>query len=453
MKVSVIGAGYVGLITGVGLAAAGHSVWLVERRKEVVDSITSGKSHIYEVGLEPMLKKVLANSRLAVTSDLDEAIKKTDATLVCVATPSDTKGNIDLGDIKKVAEQMGAAIRAKGAFHVIIMKSTVIPGTTAFFGKVVEKTSGKRLYSDFGLAMNPEFLREGNAMEDFVNVDRIIIGTDDEKSRKVANGLYGHAKSPIINVNIPTAEMIKYANNAFFALCISFSNEIAEICSLIEGVNPYEVMGGVAHDKRLSYRENGKQNFAGVTGYLVPGCGFGGSCFPKDVKALRQFSLSCGYHPRLVSDLIEINQSRPEEAVIKLKESLGPLSGKTIAILGVAFKPETDDTRESPALRIIDRVLTEGGKVKAYDPKALGNVRKIYGPKISYSGSWKELLRGADAAVLVTKWAEFGRIRPQDFKSLLKLPILIDCRGFYDVESYSRQLDYHILGMKPKKLR
>jgi len=448
MGVSIIGAGYVGLITAVGLANAGHRVILVERRADVVEKIRKGESHIYEIGLEPLLKEVLGKGLLEVTSSIAEAISGSEITMVCVATPSDKEGNIDLADIRTVGEQVGIALKGKAEFHTFIVKSTVIPGTTEYFGGVVAKASGKELYREFGIGMNPEFLREGNAIEDFVNVDRVIIGTNDPQSKKEINRLYAFVKAPIINVNVRTAEMIKYANNSFFALCISFSNEIAQICGLVDDVNPYEVMSGVVHDKRLSLQEGEAMRFAGVAGYLVPGCGFGGSCFPKDVKALRQFSYSKGYTPRLVEGIINVNESQIREAVRKLNRSLVSLDGKEIAIMGVAFKPDTDDIRESPSIKIIDAILEEGGHVRAYDPKALDKAKRVYGDRITYCKTHEELLKGADAAVLVTKWSEFGKISPEEFKRLLKNPLLLDCRGFYPAEKYSKQLDYQILGMR-----
>lgn len=444
MNVSIIGTGYVGLISGLGLASAGHGVVLVDKRAHVLESILSGKPPFYEPGLQELLSSTLKSGKLSATSSIKEAIEKTELTLICVGTPSRIDGSIDLSDINAVAQQIGAALQNKHSFHTVVVKSTVVPGTSERLAAEMEKVSGKKQGVDFGIGMNPEFLREGNAVEDVLQPDRIVLGANDEKTCASMAGLYASASAPLLRVNVKTAETIKYANNCLLALCISYSNEIAQICEKIGGVNAYDVMKGVCLDARLS--QNGSP--APITSYLVPGCGFGGSCFPKDVKALRNFSSSLSHSPKLISDIMEINDSQVSLVQQKLGAALGSLAGKRIAILGVAFKPDTDDIRESPSLRIIDALLAKGAKIAACDPQALENARKVYGEKIEYCPSPKDALKGADAAVLVTKWQDFKSISPSDFKSLMKNPFLLDCRGFYDFAEYSKQLSYELLGYK-----
>lgn len=447
MQVSILGTGYVGLITGLGLAKAGHQVTLVERRQEIIDKISSGASPFYEPGLDALLSEMLGKKTVAATPDLAAAVLGSDASIMCVGTPSDAQGRIDLSQIRATAGQVGAALAEKKGTHTVVVKSTVVPGTTEEIGSLIERKSGLRLGENLFLGMNPEFLREGCAVQDVLRPDRIVLGTNDGKSRRELHRLYDYSEAPKLDVNIRTAEMIKYANNAFLALCISYSNEIAQICERLENVNAYQVMQGVALDARLSSREGGKPVFSGITSYLVPGCGFGGSCFPKDVRALLDFSSSRGYVPRLLSDTMAINERQADMVVKKLEAGLKNLSGMKIAILGLAFKPDTDDLRESPALRIIDRLLAAGASVRAADPKGVPNAQKIYGGRISCSEDWREVLSGADAAVLVTKWKEFLAIPAKDFRSLMKRPLVIDCRGAYPFAEYSGLLDFHVLGL------
>jgi len=444
MEISIVGSGYVGLISGLGFAKAGHGVTLIERREEVVKKIMQGEPPFYEPGLDELLAEMLRSGKIRATGDFAGAIAASDATFICVGTPSDAKGNIDLSDIRGAAEQIGEALAKKSGRHTIIVKSTVVPGTTALLGGIVASKSGRKT----GLGMNPEFLREGCAVEDVLNPDRIVLGADDEESMRIMREIYAHSPAPKLEVGIRTAEMIKYANNSFLALCVSFANEISQICERLPGVDAYKVMEGVALDGRLQAGEAGAKKPAGIASYLVPGCGFGGSCFPKDVKAMREFAARKGYAARLITGTMEINDGQAGLAVEKLEKSMGSLDGKRIAILGVAFKPDTDDVRESPALRIIDLLLAKGAAIAATDPQGLKNAERIYGKKIAYAEGWKAALEGADAAVLVTKWRQFSEIRPEDFERLLKKPHrLVDCRGFYSAAGYQSKLEYRKLGL------
>ncbi|VVB58864.1 UDP-glucose 6-dehydrogenase AglM [Candidatus Anstonella stagnisolia] len=444
MDVSIIGTGYVGLISGLGLAKAGHNVLLVDKRGHVLEKIMRAQPPFYEPGLQELLTEVLESKRLSTTTSIAHAISKTELTLVCVGTPSRPDGSIDLSDVSAVAQEIGNALKQKTSFHAIIIKSTVVPGTTHSMSSIISAACGKTHGDGFGVGMNPEFLREGNAIEDALNPDRIVLGADDEKTSAKMAELYSFSKAPLLRVNTKTAEMIKYANNSFLALCISYSNEIAQICEKTGGINAYDVMKGVTLDGRLA--SNGKQ--AAITSYLAPGCGFGGSCFPKDVKALRNFSQSIGHPSKLIGNIMEINESQISLTIEKLQTSLKGLFGKKIAVLGVAFKPDTDDIRESPSLKIIERLLASGSKVSACDPQALENARKVFGDKISYCASAREALKDADAAILATKWQEFKKLAAQDFKSLMKNPLLLDCRGFYNAEDFSKVLQYELIGYR-----
>lgn len=451
MQVSIVGAGYVGLVTGLSLAKHGHKIALVDIRREAVERINQGFCPFFEPDLQDLLSYAREKGLLEATLDIGDAVMQSSLTLICVGTPSREDGSVDLAYLKNAAAQIGRVLRSKNAFHTIVIKSTVVPGSTHEVRQIIESESGKKCGDGFGLGMNPEFLREGCAVQDALYPDRIVIGTDDNKSQSAIHELYSGFSAPPMDTNIKTAEMIKYANNSFFALCVSFSNEISQICELLPGVNAYDVMEGVLLDGRFSYKGD-KTNRAGVAAYLVPGCGFGGSCFPKDVAALRQFSSSMGYKPKLVSDILEINAEQAKFAVKKLRLALGSISGAKIAVLGVAFKPDTDDIRESPSLRIIDALLLEGANIVATDPQALENARKIYGSRISYSEDPESALSGADAAILVTKWKPFAQLAPEKFSGLMKRPILLDCRGFYDPKKYSAKLNYMILGLKDRCL-
>lgn len=447
MHVSIVGAGYVGLVTALSLAKHGHKVTLVDIRSDTVGRINRGICPFFEPGMQSLLSHARKKGLLEATMDMNGAVMQSSCTLICVGTPSRGDGSVDLTYLKNAAAQIGKVLKSKKAFHTVVVKSTVVPGSTHSVGKLIESESGKKCGKGFGLGMNPEFLREGAAVQDALFPDRIVIGSDDNRSRSAIHKLYAGFAAPIMDANIKTAEMIKYANNSFFALCVSFANEISQICERLPGVNAYEVMRGVLLDRRFS-ANRGKAKTAGVATYLVPGCGFGGSCFPKDVAALRQFSTSMGYRPRLVADILDINAEQATIVVEKLRFALGSVSGKRIAVLGVAFKPDTDDIRESPSLRIIDALLAGGAKIIASDPKALQNARKTYGNRIEYSEDAKNALSGADAAVLVTRWKSFARLTPEKFRKLLKRPVLLDCRGFYNLKKYSARLEYMVLGLK-----
>jgi UDPglucose 6-dehydrogenase len=397
MKISVVGTGYVGLITAAGFAERGHRVHCIDVVREKVDLINSGKSPIYERGLEEIIHRNIGKN-LVATTDLKTALLNSEVTFICVGTPSREDGSLDIKYVESATESVGKALKEKGDYHVVVVKSTVVPGTIE--GKVkpiLEKHSGKKAGKDFGLAANPEFLREGIAVEDFMNPDRIIIGSIDEQSEKVVERLYAEFNKPVYKADIMTAEMIKYASNAFLATKISFINEIGNICKE-KGIDTYKVAKGMALDHRISPH------------FLKAGLGWGGSCFPKDVKALIADSRSVGYEPKLLSSVLEVNRMQPERLVKFAKKKAGGLKNKKVAVLGLAFKRDTDDVRDSQAFPVIELLLLEGAKVVAYDPQAQENAKVVLGDRINYCSSAKEALDGANIALILTEWEEFREI-------------------------------------------
>ncbi|VVB95882.1 UDP-glucose 6-dehydrogenase AglM [uncultured archaeon] len=410
MKISVIGTGYVGTVSAACFADLGHEVICVDIDKSKIDRINAGIPPIYEEGLSELLKKY-AGKRLHATSDYDFAIKNSEVSFLCVGTPPDPRGNIDLGIVKAAGAGIGRSLGTKKGYHVIVVKSTVVPGTTeTVVLPAIEEHSGKHI-GEFGIAMNPEFLREGKAVHDFMNPDKIVVGSMDKKSADLVASLYQGLKCDVIRTNLRTAEMIKYANNAFLATKISFANEIGNICKEL-GIDTYEVMKAIGRDFRIGPH------------FLNSGAGFGGSCFPKDVKALIGKARETGYEPELLNSVLEVNEKQPHRMVSLLKDKLGSIKGKKIAVLGLAFKNDTDDIRESRSIPVIKELLDNGANVSAYDPMANGNMKKIF--NIKYYGSAIDALRGADACLVMTEWDEF-RSLDKEF-DVMEKKLVIDGR-------------------------
>lgn len=438
MRISVIGTGYVGLVTGVCLASKGHQVICIDKRPEIVNRITNMEAPIYEPGLEELLRDVVTKGTLVATTDLKNAVMNTDVSIISVGTPYGD-GKIDLQYIESAVTEIGNVLREKSHYHVICVKSTVIPTTTDTLVKnILEDTSGKKA-GKFGLAMNPEFLREGKAVEDFMSPDRIVIGAYDKKSFESMKKVYkDFFDAPIIQVNLRTAEMIKYTANALLATLISYSNEVAVICEKVGNMDIKEVLEGVTLDKRFNPRVNGNLIYPEMVSYLRAGCGFGGSCFPKDVKALSSFSKEMGYSPLMIQATLDINYTQPYRLIERLQEILGNLENRKIAVLGLSFKPYTDDIRESPSLVIIKELIANKAKIVGVDPIAIENAKKIFPQNefLCYSTNYKNALQEAEAAILVTQWPEFTKITPQEVKELMKIPILIDGRRVFDKSSF-----------------
>jgi len=393
MKISIIGTGYVGLITGATLAKLGNEVILVDVIKEKVDMVKRGQSPIYEKGLDALLKELVNSGKLTATLDMETAVLSSEITFIAVGTPSREDGSIDLSYIHSAVEGISRAMKKKEGRHLIVVKSTVIPGSTEGLIPLIEQHSGKKEGTGFGLAMNPEFLREGVALEDSMNPDRIVLGVNDRRSEEMLRELYSPIDAPVLVMSPTTAEMIKYTANAFLATKISFSNEIANICDLL-GINVDEVMKGIGMDHRISPH------------FLNAGAGFGGSCFPKDVKALISTSLEKGYRPELLQEVINLNDRQPLRMVELAERYTGSLKGKRIAVLGLSFKPETDDIRESRAIPLVKELIRRGAAVVAYDPQAMENFKELF-PEINYAETAEEALSRADICMIQAEWNEF----------------------------------------------
>jgi UDPglucose 6-dehydrogenase len=412
MKVAVFGSGYVGMTLSC-LAEFGHEVTLIDMSEQKVKTINNGKSPIYEPGLENILQRGLKTGKIKATTDYT-AIDDSDVVFISVGTPSKDDGSIDLSQIESASRQIGKGLIGIDNFVVVVVKSTVLPGTTKnVVKKILEEVSGKKCGTDFGLCMNPEFLKEGTAVEDFMKPDKIVIGCSDDRSYSIVEDLYSDSKgiTPIIKTDLNTAEMIKYAQNAALAARVSFINEMANICEKFN-VDVKEVAYAIGLDSRIGPK------------FLKAGAGFGGSCFPKDVKALRAAAKSVGIEPIILNAILDVNERQPHRLVDMLKETLGDLSDKNIAVLGLAFKPDTDDMREAPSIKIINSLLSEGSRATVYDPQAMGNAKNIFADSIEYAASADECVKNADACLIVTEWDEFKKLDP----SQMKCSVIIDGR-------------------------
>lgn len=390
MKISIIGTGYVGSVTGACLAELGHQIIFVGRDRKKLDVIQTGKSPIFEPKLDQLLAK--NRKRIDTTTNVSDAVRRTNMAFVCVGTPPHKDGSSDLSQIREVSTTIGRCLDSDNGYHAIVIKSTVLPGTIEnIVIPILEKESGKKVFLDFGIASNPEFLKEGSAIDDFFHTDRVVIGADDQKTKDFLENLYKPLNVPIFTTTIRTSEMIKFASNAFLATKISFANEIGNLCKEL-GIDSYEVFNGVGLDTRINPH------------FFRSGIGFGGSCFPKDVKALISHAHSKGLKSRILSSVIELNDDQPWRMITLLKKHLDP-KGRTIGILGLAFKPDTDDIRESRAVPLIKMLLEEGAIVKAYDPVAMKNFKEQI-PDLNYASSATEIL-DSDAVLIVTEWKEF----------------------------------------------
>ncbi len=439
-KISVAGTGYVGLCTAAGFASKGYEVIASTHDPEKADKINRGIPPFFEPHLEELLKEAVSDGYLKCEVGRTEAVKKTDITFVAVGTPSQPDGRINLQHIQDCAREIGEALTEKSSYHLVVVKSTVVPGTTQNIVKpILENGSNKSCGKDFGLCMSPEFLREGSAVHDTLNPDRVVIGEHDKTSGDTLHNLsrefYSEELPPIVRTNLPTAELVKYANNAFLATKISFINQIANICEKTSGTDVNIVANAIGLDKRI-----GSQ-------FLRAGLGYGGSCFPKDVKALIAFSTSLGYDPLIIKAVENVNRAQPYKAVKLAEKALGDLKDKRIAILGLAFKPDTDDIRESTSIKIINRLLENGASVVSYDPAAMTNTKKIFGERADYAPSAIECIKGANCCIVATAWEEFKQIKPRDFIQNMKTPIVIDGRRIYNPEEYSCELDFTAIGL------
>jgi UDPglucose 6-dehydrogenase len=440
-RISVMGIGYVGLCTATGFASKGYKVIASSHDAQKTTKINKGIPPFYEPGLQELLKKTIRDGSLqCLLNQPDQALLETDITFNAVGTPSKPDGSIDLQHIENSTKEIGQALGKKCTYHMVVIKSTVVPGTTQNVVKpVLEKQSRKHCGSNFGLCMNPEFLRQGSALEDTLNPDRVVIGEHDKQSGDMLESLYKdfyrEKTPPMVRTNLSTAELIKYANNAFLATKISFINTIANICEKIPEADVTLVAKSIGLDKRIGPL------------FLNAGLGYGGSCFPKDVKALIAHSKNLGYPPELLEAVEHTNESQPQKAVQLCKNLIGSLKGKRISILGLAFKPNTDDMREARSIPIINQLLKQGATVTAYDPAAIPIAKAIFKNKITYAKSALECLKNTDCCILVTEWDQFQKLKPEDFIQNMKHPVLIDGRRIFDPEKFRRKAKFAAVGL------
>jgi UDPglucose 6-dehydrogenase len=410
MEISIVGGGYVGLVSAACFAELGHSVNLIEIDREKVEAINSASPPIYEKGLKELLK-VHAGRNLVASSSY-EGLDRSEIIMICVGTPSRQDGEADLTMVASASRSIGEALRNGEGSHVVAVKSTVPPGTTDLLVRSAVLQSSCRDPGEIGFVMNPEFLREGLAVQDFMNPDRIVVGSHDKMSGELFEPIYRGIDAPIVRTSVAAAEMIKYASNAFLATKISFSNEIGNICKRL-GIDVYQVMKGVGLDHRIGPY------------FLNAGAGFGGSCFPKDVAALIHLAKHLGEDPMLLRSVMEVNQRQPLRMVELLETRLGNLRGKRIAVLGLAFKNDTDDARESRSLLVIGELLQKGAMVAAHDPKAIPSMARII-PDIEYCSSPADALKDAEGCLVMTEWLQFGEL-DQEFE-LMKNRLVIEGR-------------------------
>jgi UDPglucose 6-dehydrogenase len=413
-NITVIGTGYVGLVTGTVFADMGNSVRCLDIDEQKISMLKNGKSPIYEPGLEEMIRRNAAAERLFFTTEYEEALSNAEFVFIAVGTPEGVDGEADLQYVGQVAKTIAQVMTHP---LIIVNKSTVPVGTGDWVADIVRKNQPTPI--DFWVVSNPEFLREGSAIVDSTDPDRIVLGSLDTVAANKVAELYLGVRTPIIVTDLRTAEMIKYASNAFLATRISFINEIANVCEKL-GADVKEVAVGMGYDKRIGHH------------FLDAGVGYGGSCFPKDVKALAHMATTHGTHPQLLKAVMDINQYQRVHIIQKLRDLLGTrFSGKTVGLLGLAFKPNTDDMRDAPAAEIARTLLREGAIVKGYDPVAMQVAAKMI-PDIQPAKDVYDLVEGCDAVVLVTEWNEFKHLDLDRIKTLMKQPIFIDGRNMYD---------------------
>jgi UDPglucose 6-dehydrogenase len=439
MKISVIGTGYVGLVSGVCLAEMGHTVVCVDSDERKVSRIREGVPPIFERGLEPLLRKHI-HANLQATTDLRSAVLDSELSLIAVGTPF--AGNeIDLRFIKEVSRQIGEALREKNSYHVVVVKSTVVPGTTDnVVLPILEQASGKKAGVDFGVGMNPEFLTEGEAVDDFMHPDRIVLGGIDQKTIAKLEELYaGFERVDKLRTNSKTAEMIKYASNSLLATMISFSNEIGNLASSLGGIDILDVMRGVHLSNYLSLTlPDGSRKGPAILSFLAAGCGFGGSCLPKDVKALVAHGRKAGVPMSLLDAVMQVNERQPQRIIALLKKHYPLLQGVRVAVLGLSFRPDTNDMRESPAIPILRQLASEGAKLTAYDPAARDEARELFrGDSVHVCDDLPQALADAQAVVLVTRWDEFRKV-PELLRNRQPQPLFIDGRRMLDKRDFAK---------------
>lgn len=431
MKITVVGTGYVGLVAGVCFAEKGHNVICYDINEEKINIMKKGISPIYEAGLQELMQKNNKAGRIHYTTDYKEAYKNSDFIFIGVGTPERTDGSANLDYVYEAALQIAQNIEKD---CIIVIKSTVPIGTNDEIEKYIRQNLKNKVKID--VASNPEFLAQGQAVKDTLEPSRIVIGTENKETEKKMMELYSNFDAPILATDRRSAEMVKYASNDFLALKISYINDIANLCEVV-GANIEDVAKGMSYDKRIGDK------------FLKAGCGYGGSCFPKDTKALHYLASQGGYELKTVKAAIEVNKNQKLVLLKKARNKFRSFKGVNIAVLGLAFKPGTDDLREAPSLDNVSVFIDEGAKIKAYDPIAINNYKKKYPTEIEYVNSPEEALKNADVCFIFTEWNEIKNVRPEEYVKYMKNPLVYDGRNIYDIsEMENAGVEYYSVGRK-----
>ncbi len=441
-KISIFGLGYVGLSHAVAYALRGTKVVGFDVDRKKIELIRKGISPIKEPDVVKHLENLVKTGKIKITEDHKDAVLSTNISFICVNTPPLQDGNADLSQVKSAISMIGEVLRNKEEFHLVVVNSTVPPTTTENVVKpLLEDVSGKKIGENIGLCFMPEFLREGSAVQDILNPWRIVIGEVDKKGGNVLYqfllNVYRDKLPPLIRTTPVNAELIKYASNAFLAMRVSFINTIARLCELLPKANVDVVAYGMGLDPRIG------------TQYLKAGPGFGGICLPKDLRALIRTSEKIGYDPVLLKAIYKVNEEQIRHVVELVENVLGGLKNRDVAVLGLAFKADIDDVRESPAIRIVSYLVGKGARVKVYDPLAMESAKNVLGNKVTYASSMYECIKDCDAAIIITDWDEFKKFTPNDFRKFMRNPVLIDTkRVFIDkIHEFNRTVTYIAVGI------
>ncbi len=444
-RISIIGMGFVGLVSASCLASRGYKVIATSLEKNIVNDVNKGKAPFYEKDLDEQLKSAVESNALIASLDNNDAVLNSDISFISVGTPMLEDKSIDLSYINNCSIEIGKALAKKKEYHLIVDRSTIVPGTTRnLIGRNIEKHSGKKRSIDFGLCMMPEFLREGNAVYDTFHPNRNVIGELDKKSGDILESLwtefYQGEQIPLLRMNLESAEMVKYANNCLLATKVSFAMDIANICELMPNMDVMDVMRGVGFDDRISPK------------FLNAGVGFGGSCFPKDVNAIINFAKSRSFKPKVLTSVLDVNAFQAKHVVDMAENLAGNLEGRRVTLLGLSFKPNTDDMREAPSIRIVSELLSRGiFDIIGYDPKAKETAKRVFRKRIKYADSLEEALKDSECAILITEWDEFKSLTPDDFKKFMKSPNLLDGRRIYPFNNFNNELSFKAIGRQYEK--
>ena len=443
-SVSILGTGFIGLCSAACFAQKDIKVIASTHNQKKADMINAGVAPFYEADLQEMMDDIKQNKPELLTCSLDpiKAVLETNISMITQGTPMREDNSIDLSYIESTAREIGEALKKSDKYHLIVVRSTVVPGTTRnLVGKIITEVSGKVPGKDFGLCMQPEFLAEGRSIEDTLRPDRIVIGSIDDKSGAMLQEFYEyfygeHLKNcPILRLNLESAELVKYGNNCLLSTKISYANEFANLAELVPNVDVVQVMEGVGLDYRINHR------------FLRAGVGFGGACFHKDVNAITKWARSKGYTAKILEAVLERNDLRAIRIVDIAEGLVGKLEGKKVTLLGLSFKPGTDDMREAPSIRIINELKRRNvNDIVGYDPKAKDSAKEAIGDKTQYAESIEEALKGSECALLVTEWDEFKKLTPDDFKNNMKVPNLVDGRRIFDYDDFNKSINFRAMG-------